>query len=169
MARQFCLLKPYRDVPSRAEVRISILKLLWIQEDKCRKAEREEMPDDDLPWLWILAATTSTPLLEEVEATIKADWMPGVYFLSGIFKTAIIAIDQLPETDQTLWLGILGRDQTQERAIRAVLALPTDHPRRNGILRLLQVDELKSAWANLRTLSHRRQSWHYQKLCNYSG
>ncbi|MCY7273199.1 MAG: DUF4351 domain-containing protein, partial [Phormidesmis sp. CAN_BIN44] len=60
-----------------------------------------------------------------------------VYFMADIFKTAIVAIDQLPETEETLWLRILGRDETQERAIRGVLALPTNHPRRNGILRLL--------------------------------
>lgn len=46
-------------------------------------------------------------------------------------------IDQLPETEETLWLRVLGRDHTQERAIREVLALPSTHPRRNNILRLL--------------------------------
>ena len=48
-----------------------------------------------------------------------------------------MAIDQLPETEETLWLRILGRDEIQERAIREVLALPPTHPRRNNILRLL--------------------------------
>lgn len=52
-------------------------------------------------------------------------------------KTAIVVIDQLPETEETLWLRILGRDGTQQRAIREILALPTSHPRRNSILRLL--------------------------------
>jgi hypothetical protein len=36
------------------------------------------------------------------------------------FRSAIAAIDQLPETEETLWLRILGRDETQERAIREV-------------------------------------------------
>jgi hypothetical protein len=40
-------------------------------------------------------------------------------------------------TEETLWLRILGRDGTQEQAIREVLALPSSHPRRNSILRLL--------------------------------
>ena len=57
--------------------------------------------------------------------------------MAGILKTAIVAIDQLPETEETLWLRILGRDATQEQAIREVLALPVDHSRRSQILRLL--------------------------------
>ena len=137
IAQKPCLLEPYRNVPTRTEIRVSVMKLVWVQEDERRKAQREELPDDELPQLWILAATTSKPLLEEAKGEIKADWMPGVYFMAGILKTAIIAIDQLPETEDTLWLRVLGRDGTQERAIREVLALPPDHPRRNGILRLL--------------------------------
>jgi Domain of unknown function (DUF4351) len=87
--------------------------------------------------LWILATKVSEPLLQESEAKVKSDWLPGVYFVPEIFKTAIVAIDELPETQETLWLRILGRDTTQARAIREVLALPVEHPRRGKILRLL--------------------------------
>jgi hypothetical protein len=132
-----CLLEPYRNVPTRTEVRVSVMKLIWIQEDERRKAQPNTLNEDTLPRLWILAATTSNPLLQEASGLIKANWMPGIYFLADIFKTAIVAIDQLPETEETLWLRILGRDSTQERAIREVLALPSTHPRRNSILRLL--------------------------------
>jgi hypothetical protein len=132
-----CLLEPYRNAPTRTEVRVAVMKLVWIQEDERRKAQVDTLPEADLPWLWILAATTSKPLLEDADGATRSPWPPGVYFLSNIFKTAIVAIDQLPETADTLWLRILGRDKTQERAIREVLALPPNHPRRNGILRLL--------------------------------
>lgn len=132
-----CLLEPYRNVPSRTEVRVALMKLVWVQEDERRKAQREELSEDELPQLWILAATISQPLLAETEGKTRADWLPGIYFMAGILKTAIVAIDQLPETEETLWLRILGRDRTQERAIRAVLALPSSHPRRSSILRLL--------------------------------
>jgi hypothetical protein len=137
MVQKPCLLEPYRNVPTRTEVRVSVMKLVWVQEDERRKAQRDELADEELPQLWILAATTSRPLLEEAEGKIKADWLPGVYFMADILKTAIIAIDQLPETEETLWLRILGRDQTQERAIREVLDLPPTYPRRDSILRLL--------------------------------
>jgi hypothetical protein len=64
-------------------------------------------------------------------------WCPGVYFVPELFKTAIVAIDELSETEETLWLRILGLDGTQARAIREVLALPPEHPRRSNVLRLL--------------------------------
>ncbi|MBC7823989.1 MAG: hypothetical protein H7126_08925 [Candidatus Parcubacteria bacterium] len=70
----------------------------------------------------------SKPLIDNAGDVLKSDWMPGVYFTADIFKTVIVEIDQLPETEETLWLRILGRDQTQERTIREVLALPTNHP-----------------------------------------
>lgn len=137
MVQQPCLLEPYRNTPTRTDIRVAVMKLVWIQEDERRKLQQEAIAEDELPILWILAATTSKPLLEGAGGVIKADWMPGVYFVPALFKTAIVAIDQLPETEETLWVRILGRDSTQERAIREVLALPADHPRRNGILRLL--------------------------------
>jgi hypothetical protein len=137
MIQTSCLLEPYRNVPTRTEVRVSVMKLVWVQEEERRKAQKEELSDEELPWLWILAATTSKPLLEAAHVFTKADWMPGVYFIADLFKSAIIAIDQLPETEATLWLRILGRGETQERAIREVLALPAEHPKRGSILRLL--------------------------------
>lgn len=137
IVRSSCLIEPYRNVPTRTEVRVSLMKLLWVQEDERRKAQREELSEHELPQLWILAATTSRPLLEAMEGKVRPDWMPGVYFLAGFLRSAIVAIDQLPESEETLWIRILGRDGTQKRAIREVLALPDDHPRRNGILRLL--------------------------------
>jgi hypothetical protein len=137
MVQKPCLFEPYRNVPSRTDLRVSVMKLVWVQEDERRKAQKDELSEDELPLLWILAATTSKPLLQDANVITKPGWLPGVYFTANIFKTAIVAIDQLPETDETLWLRVLGRDNTQERAIREVLALPSSHPRRNIILRLL--------------------------------
>jgi hypothetical protein len=108
MIQKPCLFEPYRNVPSRTEVRISVMKLIWVQEDERRKAQKDELPEDEQPLLWILAATTSKPLLKEGNVVLKSGWLPGIYFVADIFKTAIVAIDQLPETDETLWLRVLG-------------------------------------------------------------
>jgi hypothetical protein len=139
MAAEMCLLEPYRNAPTRTEVRGSVMKLIWVQEDERRKAEQDgrRLNEDSLPKLWILASTVSQPVLQESEAKERADWCAGVYFVPEIFKTAIVAIDELPEIPETLWLRILGRDGTQARAIREVLALPLEHPRRSNVLRLL--------------------------------
>lgn len=139
MIQTVCLLEPFRNAPRRAEVRACLLKLLWLQEDERRKAKQENrtLPDAELPQLWILAATTTQPVIQDAGGQLDTAWLPGIYFLPKLFRSAIVAIDQLPETEDTLWLRVLGRDTTQERAIREVLALPSTHPRRNNVLRLL--------------------------------
>jgi hypothetical protein len=139
MAGGMCLLEPYRSPPTRNEIRSTLMKLIWVQEDEQRKAKLDGDPlsEDELPRLWILATSASKPLLQDCEVKLKSTWVPGVYFMAEILKTAIVAIDELPETPETLWVRILGRDETQERAIREVLALPIEHPRRSDVLRLL--------------------------------
>jgi hypothetical protein len=137
MTERMCLLEPFHDAPSRTEVRTCVLKLLWVQENERGKAKKEALPEGEQPLLWILAATVSRPLLADAGGMVKADWLPGIYFMPELFKTAIVAINELPETEETLWLRVLGRDETQARAIRAVLALPRGYPKRDIILRML--------------------------------
>lgn len=140
-----CLLEPFRSTPTRTEVRTCLLKLLWIQDDEQRKTNQEEqrLSEADLPMLWILAAKASRPLLVDAGGLMQEDWLPGIYFLPKLLKAAIVVIDELPETAETLWLRILGRGDTQERAIRELLALPPDFPRRSTILRLLAAWKVK--------------------------
>jgi hypothetical protein len=137
MAQKSALFEPYHDVPSRTEVRVSLMKLVWVQEDQRRKARKEELADDELPMLWILAATTSCPLLKAANVVTHPNWPSGVYFMSDLLKTAIVAIDQLPVVPETLLLRVLGRDETQRAAIEEVLALPKNAPQRLRILRLV--------------------------------
>jgi hypothetical protein len=137
MAGKPALFEPFRDVPTRTKVRVSVMKLIWVQEDERRKAQKEELSEDEQPILWILAATTSRPLLRAANVVSQPGWPAGVYFVADIFKTAIVAIDQLPATPETLLLRVLGRDETQKRAIEEVIALPVDAPQRERILRLV--------------------------------
>jgi hypothetical protein len=139
IARTPCLLEPFRNAPTRQEVRSCLLKLLWIQEDQRRKMEQEEKnpSESDLSKLWILAATVTRPVIAEFGGQLRRDWVAGVYFAPEGYKTAIIAIDELPLTPETLWLRILGRNNTQQQAIAELLALPIDHPQRSRVLQLL--------------------------------
>ncbi len=52
-------------------------------------------------------------------------------------QAAIIAIDELPVTRETLELRVLGRGETQKQALAEVRELPSDNPQRNQILRIL--------------------------------
>ena len=137
MVQNPCIFEPYRNVPSRTEVRVSVMKLIWVQEDERRKANKDEVPEDEQPMLWILAATTSKPLLKEANVVTRPGFPSGVYFVADIFKTAIVAIDQLPVTPDTLLLRVLGKGDTQKQAIEEALALPIDRPERKRILQLV--------------------------------
>lgn len=90
-----------------------------------------------MPQLWILASFASDALLNQFGATQNDEWGSGVYFLALGLKTAIIAINQLPLTEDTLWLRLLGKGQTQKQAVAEVIAFDTRDPRRSSILRLL--------------------------------
>jgi flagellar biosynthesis/type III secretory pathway protein FliH len=61
----------------------------------------------------------------------------GVYLLPPGFKAGIIVVHQLPKTPATLWLRMLGKGKTQERAIEEIVRLSADHPYRRDVLDLL--------------------------------
>ncbi|WP_225977582.1 hypothetical protein [Nostoc sp. CENA543] len=65
------------------------------------------------------------------------NWEAGVHFLADYLRTAIIAIHQLPRTEETLWLRILGKGRVQQQAIDELEALPQDHPFRAKAIDLL--------------------------------
>jgi hypothetical protein len=57
--------------------------------------------------------------------------------MGDLLKTAIVVIDQLPVLSETLLLRVLGRDDTQRRAIEEAIALPVEAPQRLRMLRLV--------------------------------
>ena len=100
-------------------------------------AEDEFLQEMHLPQLWVLASSASAALLFGFGASLDDDWGAGIYFLSPSLKTVIVAINQLPCTQETLWLRLLGEGQTQKQAIAEVLAFNAEDPRRSSILKLL--------------------------------
>lgn len=67
----------------------------------------------------------------------KAGWLSGVHFLPDALRTAIVAIHQLPQTPETLWLRLLGRGSVQSQAIVELQALPLNHPYQKATLELV--------------------------------
>ena len=139
IAQTPCLLEPFRNQPTTADIRSCLLKLYQVHGDYQRKARREKapIPESDLPYLWILASSASENLLNGFGVSYSDDWGAGVYFLNPSLRTAIIAINQIPSNDETLFLRLLGKGQTQTQAVDEVLAFDAGEPRRAAILRLL--------------------------------
>jgi Domain of unknown function (DUF4351) len=85
-----------------------------------------------------LASSASENLLRGFSThTDEPTWGTGIYFLGDHIRAAIIAINQLPETQETLWLRLLGKGHTQEQAIHELIALSRDNPFRSRALELL--------------------------------
>ncbi len=134
-----CLLEPFRKQPIEREIRSCLGKLIHLEADLHRQANRDEetIPEDELPRLWIIAATCSDKLLNKLIASEDETWLPGIYFPSKVFLTGIIAVDKLPRTPETLWLRILGKGLIQQQAIAEVIALPKQDIRRSAVVKLL--------------------------------
>jgi len=133
------ILEPYRNAASKEEICDCLLKLLEVRGALQREANRNNtsVQDSTVPKLWILTPTASATLLSGFGAVKGGDWLPGVHFMAEYLRTAIVAIHQLPRTQETLWLRILGRGTVQKQAIDELEALPSNHPFRRATLELL--------------------------------
>ena len=134
------LLEPFRNQPSRTEVRNCFMKLFTVIADSQRKAKREEttISEDDLARLWILAPSVSASLLADLEVKLDLEkWPCGVYFFQKCFRGAILAINELPVTEETLWFRLLGRGTVQQQAVSELVALPPENIVRRNVLEMV--------------------------------
>lgn len=72
-----------------------------------------------------------------LEELLKEGWLSGVHFLPDALRTPIVAIHQLPQTPETLWLRLLGRGSVQSQAIVELQALPLNYPYQKSTLELV--------------------------------
>jgi hypothetical protein len=133
------ILEPFRNPASTDEICDCILKLLEVKGGLRReaKANKTKLQESEIPKLWVLTPTISERLLSSFNVNQKEGWLSGVYFLGDALRTAIVAIHQLPETPETLWLRLLGRGSKQEQAIVELQALPLNHPYQKATLELV--------------------------------
>ena len=138
------LLEPFRKPPTKIEFQICLQKLFTLRSellnefDRYKKSLPEDekvkpLPEDELPHLWILATSVSDNSLNFLGVKPKRGWCDGVYFSPDAFRTAIVSINQLPKTPDTLLLRLLGKGATQQQAINEIRAFPADSALRNQI------------------------------------
>ncbi|WP_204106700.1 MULTISPECIES: hypothetical protein [Spirulina sp. CCY15215] len=146
-----CSLEPFRNSPSKTDIRNCMLKLYSLHSQLQRKAKRKNqtLTETELPQLWILTPSASDRLLNSFGFTRKDKWEQGVYVLPEAQKTALIAINRLSETPETLWLRILGKGKLQERAILELIALERENP-----LRIHALEQVAIWRVNLQMQAH---------------
>lgn len=134
-----CLLEPFRNPASVNDVRACLGKLLQLQAETLRQTKRQKkkLSEAELPYLWILVPSSSRQLLQQFGAEQRADWTAGIHFLPESFRTALVAIANLPVAADTLWLRLLGRGAVQQQAIAELLLI--NHPFRRHALEQLAI------------------------------
>ncbi|OBQ32850.1 MAG: hypothetical protein AN487_21610 [Anabaena sp. CRKS33] len=139
LAENPAIIEPYRNPASSDEICDCILKLLEVKASLRReaKANKIKLQESEIPKLWILTPTISETRLSSFRTIQKKGWLSGVHFLADAMRSAIVAIHQLPQTPETLWLRLLGRGSVQSQAIIELQALPLDHPYQKATLELV--------------------------------
>ena len=127
LASQRALFEPFSGVPRAAEIRACLLKLFQIHAEEARARRRDRGRDSTRPTrLVLMLPTVPESLLEGIGAAEVAR-RQGVFSLAPWLCTLVTVADRLPPTLDTLWLRLLGRGETQRKAVVELLALPPGH------------------------------------------
>jgi hypothetical protein len=109
--------------------------------------------------LLILMPTVTPEYLEYCGFRPSEHNIPGVYSSAPAFCTTIVATNQLPQDESTLWLRLLGRGPMQRAAIGELLQLDANYPHRQTAINQLQ------QWHQLLSTEQMgRESKHLMKL-----
>jgi len=133
------------------ETRLCLMKLFSWHGDILREAKRKKKEMDEknpqqvkdlqevlpkvLPKLWILTTSASQEFLASFDFKPRQSWCNGFYFFVGeAMNTGVVVIDELPETLETVWLRIFGKDKTQQKAIKTLATLDDKGPLLDNVL-----------------------------------
>jgi hypothetical protein len=135
MGQQPALFEPFRSALTDDDVQTCLMKLYMVYADLGR--ENPTIPVTEQPYLWIVAAEVSDRLLLDFGGHHDPALGEGFYRLVKGLNAAIVAVDELPVTPETMWLRLLGKGRTQEDAIEDLLLLPESDSKRMTALNLL--------------------------------
>ena len=140
MVTNYAIFEPFRNAVTKSDIRSCMGKLFDIHADIERQSNRNNnrINEAELPRLWIFSPTASAELLASFNTTVdEENWVKGIYFLGEGLKTIIIAIHQLPNTPETLFLRILGKGKVQRQAVEGLEALANHSPFLADIIQLV--------------------------------
>ena len=140
MVTNYAIFEPFRNAVSKSETRSCIGKLFDIHADLERQAKRNNtrINEAELAQLWIFTPTVSSEILEIFHGTLdETNWGKGIYFLPKGFKTVVVAIHQLPNTPETLFLRVLGKGKVQRQAVEELEALANNSSFLSDIIQLV--------------------------------
>ena len=131
LGRTSCTIEAHHCTPSGEEVLDDVMKHRFF----CRELSRRT-PPPPAPRQWILSSGKPSSAIAGLRFRASR-WGKGIYDGPPLTRTTIIAINELPRTQDTLLVRILGAGRTLRQAIADLRALPKDDPMRRLAVRIL--------------------------------
>ncbi len=124
LLRRDSLIEVFRNPATVMEIRSCRGKLTDIEREMAREAKRKDeiLTEEMLPDLWFIMPTASEEIRQGFG--LRKSRIPGVYRWPKLDRTGLIVVHQLPVTEETLWIRLLGRAGNQERAIHELVTKP---------------------------------------------
>ncbi|WP_434047141.1 MULTISPECIES: hypothetical protein [Sorangium] len=125
LAETACTIEAYSDTPSAEEARACVEKHLAVWRGRAARDRAAEAP-----FLWMLSTGRPAAVLGGLCTAPMAGWPAGVYEGSGLLRTALIVLSELPRVRSTLLIRLMGGGRVLREAIEDFRRLPLDAPER---------------------------------------
>jgi hypothetical protein len=138
IAAVLCLIEVFGHSPTGAEVRACMSKHFahWEEcavkaraRNRRRKQKGVPLESTTAPFLWIIVATISAPMLLELKADALPGWPAGVYVHGGdLYRVGLVVASELPRDRSTLLVRLMAAGPTKALtdALVDLAALPED-------------------------------------------
>jgi hypothetical protein len=125
-----CAIEAFRNTAPLWEISNCCNKRFVLENEliKLAKKEKRSLSRNDCPELWIIIPTFPTLSKRDCKAEAHPRLGQGIYLLPKRDRTGIIAIHELPTTEDTILLRLLGKGSVQAQAVKELTALPSGHP-----------------------------------------
>jgi hypothetical protein len=97
--------------------------------------EAREKIEIQNPFTWVLAVNCGDKLLNLCDAKPLTEYGEGVYELSKLLRMGIVIIDRLSDSEDTLWLKMLGDKDSARQAFGKIEQLSPNRREKNDIIK----------------------------------
>jgi hypothetical protein len=136
LAETLCLLEIFAHPLSPPDLRAGLTKHFAHWEERARKTRatnkkrrEKNLPPEPMvePFLWILAAEVSTPMLRKLKLEPARGFPAGVYvFGDDLLRVGLVVVSELPRDRFTLLVRIMAAGPRLKQALEDLAALPKE-------------------------------------------
>jgi hypothetical protein len=132
MSDRSCFFEAFHEAPDVAEVTACLRKLL---NHRHARALANRSPAERA---WLLCGGRPDAALRAFRATPSEGWERGIYDLGEAMPISLVVLSELPETQDTLPLRLMGAGKTLRRSVAALRESPPGEVRDALLLRMVE-------------------------------